>query len=304
MNSVLVFGDIMLDKYIDGSVTRISPEAPVPIVNVNNEYNAIGGCGNVSNGIAALEVDNEIISFVGEDEHAKTLIALLKKTSIKLHIITHQLPTITKVRVVSNKHQLLRYDIEKIDAPVIKIQHQVIKLIEKSTAKVAIISDYGKGACNINLCACIINTFNKNNRKVLVDPKSSDWTKYKGAFLISPNFKEFCEAIGKNIINENKEIEVAAKKLIHLYNIENILVTRSSKGMSLISSTNCLHIPTIANEVFDVTGAGDTVIATIGAMLCKGKSLKESVLLANKAAAIAIAHFGTYAVSKKELFKK
>jgi rfaE bifunctional protein kinase chain/domain len=302
--SVLVFGDIMLDKYIDGTVTRISPEAPVPIVQVLQVYNAIGGCGNVSNSIAALEVSNEIISFVGKDENGETLIKLLKKSAIDLHLIKNNLPTITKVRIVSNKHQLLRYDIEEIEAPNKNQLTQVQKLIEKSKAKIAIISDYGKGACNINLCACIINTFNKNNRKVLVDPKSSDWTKYKGAYLISPNFKEFCEAIGKNIINENREIEVAAKKLIHLYNIEYILITRSSKGMSLISKNNILHIPTIANEVFDVTGAGDTVIATIGAMLSKGKSLTDAVLLANKAAAIAIAHFGTYAVAKKELFAK
>jgi rfaE bifunctional protein kinase chain/domain len=216
--SVLVFGDIMLDKYIDGTVTRISPEAPVPIVQVLQVYNAIGGCGNVSNSIAALEVSNEIISFVGKDENGETLIKLLKKSAIDLHLIKNNLPTITKVRIVSNKHQLLRYDIEEIEAPNKNQLTQVQKLIEKSKAKIAIISDYGKGACNINLCACIINTFNKNNRKVLVDPKSSDWTKYKGAYLISPNFKEFCEAIGKNIINENREIEVAAKKLIHLYN--------------------------------------------------------------------------------------
>ncbi len=302
--SVLVFGDVMLDKYIDGSVTRISPEAPVPIVKVNNEYNAIGGCGNVSNSIAALEVSNEIISFVGKDENGETLIKLLKKSTIDLHLVKHNLPTITKVRIVSNKHQLLRYDIEEIEEPNKKLQEQVLKFIEKSNAKIAIISDYGKGACNNYLCTYIINFFTNTKRKVLVDPKHNDWTKYSNAFLISPNFKEFCEAIGKNISNDNKQIELAAQQLIERYNIENILVTRSNKGMSLISKSSCLHIPTNAKEVFDVTGAGDTVIATIGAMLSKGKSLKDAIMLANKAAAISIAHFGTYAVTKKELFAK
>lgn len=302
--SVLVFGDVMLDKYIDGSVNRISPEAPVPIVNVQNIYNAIGGCGNVNNGIAAQEVGNEIISVVGKDLYATELKSLLKNKKIKVSLIEHSLPTITKVRVVSNKHQLLRYDIEKIVEPSSKVLLQIEKLILQSKASIGIISDYGKGICTKELCAFFIKTFKDKKRKVLIDPKSTNWEKYSGAYLVSPNFKEFCEALGKNIPNENTVIEIHARKLMERYHIDNILVTRSAKGMSLISKNGSLHIPTIAKDVYDVTGAGDTVIATIGAMLSKNKSLKDAVLLANKAAAISVAHFGTYAVSKKELVKR
>jgi rfaE bifunctional protein kinase chain/domain len=303
-SGVLVFGDIMLDKYIDGAVTRISPEAPVPVVNVQNVYNVIGGCGNVSNSIASLNVLTSLLTTVGNDIHASELDLLIKASKINAILIKQNLPTTTKVRIVSNKHQLVRFDYEKIIAPSKIICKKIIEKINLSTNNIAVISDYGKGICTTENCQFLIKNFNATNRKVLVDPKSSNWAKYGGAFLISPNFKEFCEAINKNIKNKDAEIELYAKQLMQQYNIENILVTRSAKGMSLISSKNSLHIPTQAKEVYDVTGAGDTVIATIAAMLSIGKTLKSAVQLANKAAAIAIAHFGTYAVTSKELSLK
>jgi rfaE bifunctional protein kinase chain/domain len=302
--SVLVYGDLMLDKYIDGNVTRISPEAPVPVVHVQTVYNAIGGCGNVSNGIAALGVENVLVALVGKDIHADEIKNLLQKAAIKMQLVVQNKPTIAKVRIVSNKHQLLRFDMEQVGEPEKAIAKKLQNKISNSNAKVAVISDYGKGICSDGMCSFILQTYKARNKKVLVDPKSSDWTKYSGAYLISPNFKEFCEALGKTIPNEDKAIEQHALQLSKKYSIENILVTRSAKGMSLIGKETTIHIPTIAKEVYDVTGAGDTVIATIAAMLSKGKKLKESVLLSNKAAAIAVAHFGTYAVTKKELFLK
>ena len=302
--SVIILGDIMLDKYIDGNVTRISPEAPVPVVHVQKVYNNAGGCGNVSKSIAALGVANQIVAVIGNDIHGAELKELLKHKLIKPTLITHNQPTTTKVRVVSNKHQLLRYDIESNTQPDIEIETLIKKSISKSKATVGIISDYGKGVCTDGLCKHFIQTLLNRNIEVLVDPKCSDWNKYQGCFLISPNFKEFCEAIGTTIANEDAIIESHAKQLMKHYNITNILVTRSAKGMSLITNKSALHIPTIANEVYDVTGAGDTVIATIGAMLSQGKTLKEAVLLSNKAAAIAVAHFGTYAVTMEELLGK
>ncbi len=301
MKSVLVFGDIMLDKYIDGIVNRISPEAPVPVVHVQNVYNAIGGCGNVANSIAALEIPTSLLSLVGNDIHNNELQYLLKTKKIFLQLIKQKLPTITKVRVVSNKHQLVRYDFEQIAAPEKNIIVKIKKAVAESSHNVAVISDYGKGICTSELCQFLINAFKNNKRKVLVDPKSSDWTKYSGAYLISPNFKEFCDALGKTVENNDSEIENYAKQLMQQYNIENILVTRSAKGMSLITPNYSMHIATEAKDVYDVTGAGDTVIATIAAMLSKGKPIKDAVLLSNKAAAIAVAHFGTYAVTKKDL---
>jgi rfaE bifunctional protein kinase chain/domain len=300
--SVLVYGDVMLDKYIDGNVHRISPEAPVPVVNVQSVYNAIGGCGNVSNGIAALGVKNVLVALTGKDVHAEELKGLLKNAFINAQLIVQDKPTITKVRVVSNKHQLLRYDMEEVGNPDKKLVKKIQTKIVNNPCSIAIISDYGKGSCSQEVCSFLMQHYSKLKGKVLVDPKSNDWTKYSSAYLISPNFKEFCAALGKTIPNEDKIIEQYALVLSKQYNIENILVTRSAKGMSLIGKGITLHIPTIAKEVYDVTGAGDTVIATIAAMLSKGKSLKEAILLANKAAAIAVAHFGTYAVTKKELF--
>ncbi len=301
MSGVLVFGDIMLDKYIDGIVTRISPEAPVPVVQVQQVYNAIGGCGNVANTIAALGVRSNLVSVVGNDIHTKELQILLNNAKINTQLIKQKLPTITKVRIVSNKHQLVRFDIETIAEPTKQVSTNLKKIFENTLYNIAVISDYGKGICTTELCQSLIIKCKQRKCKVLVDPKSKDWSKYSGAFLISPNFKEFCEAIGKKIENENIAIEENAKLMMEKFKIDNILITRSAKGMSLVSSKNSLHIATEAKDVFDVTGAGDTVIATIAAVLSKGKNLKDAVLLSNKAAAIAVAHFGTYAVTKKDL---
>jgi D-glycero-beta-D-manno-heptose-7-phosphate kinase len=299
--SVLVCGDIMLDKYINGAVNRISPEAPVPVVHVKNEYGVIGGCGNVANGIKALGVATDLLSVIGKDIHGRELTSIVKEKSITDLLIAHSLPTITKVRVVSNKHQLLRYDFEEIQEPVQGVQKKIIAAISANKSKVVVLSDYGKGFCTPQITQALIDQSKKNKSKVLVDPKNKNWDKYKGAYLISPNFKEFCEALNKRIENEDKLIEQYAKDLMKQYQIENILVTRSQKGMSLITPAKSFHIPTFAKEVYDVTGAGDTVIGTIAAMLHKGKSLAEAVYIANVAAGIAVAHFGTYAVSEKEL---
>jgi rfaE bifunctional protein kinase chain/domain len=299
--SVLVCGDIMLDKYINGVVNRISPEAPVPIVHVKNEYGVIGGCGNVANGIKALGVTTDLLSLIGKDLHGRELKVIIKEKNIADLLMVHAAPTITKVRVVSNKHQLLRYDFEEIQEPSPVTQKKIMVAIASNQFKVAILSDYGKGFCTPQIAQALINQSKKNKTKVLVDPKNKNWDKYRDAYLISPNFKEFCEALNISIENDDKLIEQYAKQLMQQYQIENILVTRSQKGMSLITQTKSYHIPTFAKEVYDVTGAGDTVIATIAAMLHKGKSLVEAVHIANVAAGIAVAHFGTYAVSEKEL---
>ncbi len=299
--SVLVCGDIMLDKYINGVVNRISPEAPVPVVHVKNEYGVIGGCGNVASGIKALGVATDLLSLIGKDLHGKELGTIIKSKDITDLLIIHSLPTITKVRVVSNRHQLLRYDFEEVQELATIIQNKIKAAILANTSKISVLSDYGKGFCTPQITQTLIGHSNRNKTKVLVDPKNKNWDKYRGAYLISPNFKEFCEALNSTIENDDKLIEQHAKQLMDQYQIENILVTRSQKGMSLITPTKSYHIPTSAKEVYDVTGAGDTVIATIAAMLHKGKSLLEAVHIANVAAGIAVAHFGTYAVSEKEL---
>jgi D-beta-D-heptose 7-phosphate kinase / D-beta-D-heptose 1-phosphate adenosyltransferase len=297
--AILVYGDIMLDQYIDGSVQRISPEAPVPIVHVQKVYNAIGGCGNVSNNIHALQVPQHLVCYFANDEYGKILKKTLGNKKINFTQLSNGQPTIAKVRIVSNQHQLLRYDIEQIKALTKSQENKVKQTLESKKYKIAVISDYAKGACSTFVCQHIINNF-----ITLVDPKSSDWTKYSGAFLISPNLKELSEAVGTNVLNNDEEITAAAKKLIVQYNVKNILVTRSAKGMSLVMPNKTLHIATAAKDVYDVTGAGDTVIATIAAMLYNGKPLMDAVKMANKAAAIAVSHFGTYAVTKNDLALK
>ncbi len=299
--AVLVYGDVMLDKYIDGTVHRISPEAPVPIVHVHNEYYTAGGCGNVSKGIAALQVHNIVVSCIGNDANGTQLTAALKHTYTTLSTIVHKLPTTTKVRIVSAKHQLLRYDVEAIQEPTKSITNALKKVIANTTYNIAVLSDYGKGLCTHELCQYIIQNSISKKAKVLVDPKCTDWSRYSGAYLISPNFKEFTAALGHTIPNTNDAIAQAAKELIAKYNINNILITRSHLGMSMVSNSTTLHIPTVAKEVYDVTGAGDTVIATIAALLHQKVPLIKAVQKANKAAAIAVAHFGTYAVSKQDL---
>jgi D-beta-D-heptose 7-phosphate kinase/D-beta-D-heptose 1-phosphate adenosyltransferase len=302
--SVLVLGDIMLDKYIDGSVNRISPEAPVPVVHVKNTYAVAGGCGNVAKGVAAQNVPITIIAAIGNDADGKNLQTLLQEKYLTEKLLKHAKPTIAKVRVVSKKHQLLRYEIEDTTAISKQTEAAVVKTMAASKASVIVISDYGKGFCTGAICAAATKYGIQHKVKVLVDPKTHDWSKYANAYLISPNFKEFCEVLGKEVANTEKVIEFEGRELIKKYNLQYLLVTRSEKGMSLISKNNALHLPTIAKDVYDVTGAGDTVIATIAAQLAKKKNIQDAVKMSNLAAAISVAHFGTYTVTALDIKKR
>ena len=299
--AVLVFGDAMLDTYIDGTVTRISPEAPVPIVHVQHTYYKAGGCANVAIGIAAHQVPTSLIATLGNDAQGRQLTQLSTIALLTPHYITTALPTINKVRVVSNKHQLLRYDYETVAEPNISALKKIKKAVQQASASLVVISDYAKGNCTQTLCQHIIQATSVIKGKVLVDPKSADWSKYSGAYLISPNFKELCQAVGHTIPHTDADITTSARQLLQQYNISHLLVTRSQQGLSLISATQAYHIPTAATDVADVTGAGDTVLATLAAMLYKGKSLLQAVRIANQAAGIAVAHFGTYTVTSKHL---
>jgi D-glycero-beta-D-manno-heptose-7-phosphate kinase len=302
--TILVIGDIMLDKYIEGSVSRISPEAPVPVINVTRESYRIGGSGNVANNIVKLGQPVCLTGVMGNDENAAILTREIKAAGIELKTVTGSSPTVTKVRIIGNHQQIARIDYEQPG----DFSKDMIVAVNEITAAtpwhICVISDYHKGVCSPEVCHHVIKVARPQNRRVIVDPKSSDWSYYSGAWLITPNFKEFSAATNRSLPNEDAAIEQYGRELIARYHIDHLLVTRSEKGMSLITPEDALHIPTFTADVYDVSGAGDTVVATIAASLADGCDIRESVYRANVAAGIVVSKFGTYAVSKTELAEK
>lgn len=296
---VTVIGDVMLDRYWYGSSSRISPEAPVPVVNVERYENRAGGAANVALNLSALGIACDIIGIVGKDEQADVLKDLLKEKNIETRFIEEaDLPTITKLRILSRHQQLLRVDFEKgyegVD------QGRMMQTLRQSLrdTNVVICSDYGKGA--LSSVKNMIAECRRLNIKVLVDPKGVDFSRYEGATLLTPNMSEFEAVVGK--VKDNDDLERKALKLIKDFNLEALLVTRSEDGMSLVvPGKPALHIPTYAREVYDVTGAGDTVIATLGACLASGCDLPTACAVANRAGGIVVGKLGTSTVTPAEL---
>lgn len=298
--NVVVIGDLMLDRFYFGKTKRISPEAPVPVVNIERLEDIPGGAANVAMNIASLGAKCSLSGITGQDEAAKVLQQRLSCVSIECAFHqTTQHPTIIKSRIISAHQQLLRMDFESrftVESGV-GMEQQVTPLLSKDG--VMILSDYDKGT--LHDPQQWINLAKANAMTVLVDPKGNDFSKYRGADLITPNLTEF-EAVAGEIQSEADLIE-KAKKLIADYDIKAVLITRSEQGMSLITNDNTeFHLPAIAKEVADVTGAGDTVIATLAAALAAGQSLQQAVTLANVAASIVVSKLGTSTVSEPELF--
>ncbi len=297
---VLVVGDIMLDRYWSGPAQRISPEAPVPVVHVGEIEERAGGAGNVALNITALSGQSAICSFVGKDEAGERLGALLREQGVKLRFLHTDKPTITKLRVLSQNQQLLRMDFEKSfnfehKGPLVE---QVDQALEDCGA--VILSDYGKGV--LTDVPALIEKARAKNIPVLVDPKGSDFDKYKGASIITPNMKEFELVVGKCLSEE--DFVQKARQLVKDIELEAILVTRSEKGMSLVHRNgDVFNIPTQAKEVFDVTGAGDTVIAMMGMALSVNYSYEEAMKLANAAAGVVVGKIGTATLTLEELHR-
>lgn len=296
---LLIAGDVMLDQYWHGSTSRISPEAPVPIVHVQAHENRPGGAANVAINASALGADVHLFACVGKDAHAQALIHLLKQAQLHLHL--DELPdikTTSKLRVIAQQQQLIRLDSEVIlpTSYCPSWLNDIPDYLERSD--VLVLSDYAKGT--LSCAATLIQMAQKANKPVIVDPKGLDFSIYRGASLITPNFQEFQAIVGA--CSCEKEIEDRALELCKTLDIKAILITRSDKGMSLIS-TECaaLHLPTQAQEVFDVTGAGDTVVATLAVALAKGMPLDQALTLANIAAGLVVSQLGTACVSLHEL---
>jgi D-beta-D-heptose 7-phosphate kinase/D-beta-D-heptose 1-phosphate adenosyltransferase len=303
---VLVIGDVMLDKYLYGQVERISPEAPVPVVLVSKESYVPGGAGNVANNIVSLKANCRLIGLVGNDENAGVLKKLLSSNGIEYNLLEWDMPTITKTRVVSGNQQLIRLDFEKSseisENLKEKLKEQIAKWIE--TSSIVVISDYGKNICSYETCQFTIKQASKLKKSVIVDPKKTDWQRYRGATVITPNLKELGDFYGRRLENDNKVIESVAKKIYPQLGISYLVVTRSEKGMTVYDGKEFYHFPTEAKEVYDVSGAGDTVVATLSVALASGFDIKEAALLANKAAGIVVGKAGTSPVYYHELLKE
>ncbi len=296
---VTVVGDVMLDRYWYGTSTRISPEAPVPVVNVDRFEERAGGAANVALNLSSLGIACDIVGLVGKDEAGELLANLLREKKIEPRFIETPLqPTITKLRVLSRHQQLLRIDFEKGYTDIDQ-GHLMLTLRQAlRDSQVLVCSDYGKGA--LSSVQSMIKEARLHRIPVLVDPKGTDFQRYMGATLLTPNMSEFEAVVGK--VKDNDDLEQKALRLIRDCELEALLVTRSEDGMSLVvPGKPTLHIPTYAREVYDVTGAGDTVIATLAACLASASPLPEACAIANRAAGIVVGKLGTSTVSPEEL---
>ena len=296
---ILVVGDVMLDRYWTGDSSRISPEAPVPIVKVNNVEDRPGGAANVALNLAALGASAKLLGLTGNDEAAQALCGKMNAVDVICDFLQlDDYPTITKLRVLSRGQQVIRLDFEESVAAV-DTQPLVAKTIANlADYSVMIVSDYNKGA--LVEVQQMIQAAKQQGVKVFVDPKGCDFEKYRGATLLTPNLSEFEAVVGH--CKSEQELVEKGRQLIAKYDFGALLVTRSEKGMTLIrAEQDEFHLPALAQEVYDVTGAGDTVISVLAAAVSAGSSLEEACALANAGASVVVAKIGTSTVSPIEL---
>ncbi|MWQ05629.1 bifunctional D-glycero-beta-D-manno-heptose-7-phosphate kinase/D-glycero-beta-D-manno-heptose 1-phosphate adenylyltransferase HldE [Glaesserella parasuis] len=296
---VLVLGDVMLDRYWFGSTNRISPEAPVPVVKVQENEDRAGGAANVAMNIASLNVPVTLQGLVGNDDAGRALDKLLSEHRIQNQCVAvDSHPTITKLRILSRHQQLLRLDFEE-GFHNLDCQALLAKLAAEITAYGALIlSDYGKGT--LDTVQQMIQIARQANVPVLIDPKGTDFERYRGATLLTPNMSEF-EAVAGHCRDED-EIVTKGLKMIADFDLSALLITRSEKGMTLLRpNQDPFHLPTQAKEVYDVTGAGDTVISVLATAIADGRPLEEACYLANAAAGVVVGKLGTSTVSPSEL---
>jgi D-beta-D-heptose 7-phosphate kinase/D-beta-D-heptose 1-phosphate adenosyltransferase len=300
---VLVIGDLMLDRYILGDVDRISPEAPVPVLRHAQHYERAGGAANVAMNLAGLGCQALLAGFWGEDSDKGALAAILDTAKIDtVGVVTTRLPTISKTRIVGRQQQLLRLDIESREKPSAEDQGRLRERVEQlvSKAHAVVLSDYAKGAVSAELCEAVIRAALDAGIPVLVDPKSPDFGKYAGATMVCPNLSELGMATGVET-HEMEALLKAGETLRVEHELKYLTVTMSEKGIRLLSEGGTYHSPARAREVFDVSGAGDTVIATLAAAMAGGLQVETAVELANLAAGIVVGKMGTVAIAQHEL---
>lgn len=298
---VLVVGDIMLDRYWSGPVSRVSPEAPVPVVLVSDTDDRVGGAGNVALNVVAFGAAASILAPVGQDDAAARLAGLLGEAKVQCRLeYLSDYPTTTKLRVVSARQQLLRLDFEDLGADVGSALSAAFALVLNTpdAPDVVLFSDYAKGALS-DVCA-LIPQVRALGKRCIVDPKGQDFSRYRGASILTPNLSEFEAIVGRT--SGQADLEARARRLASELELEALLVTQGGEGMTLVPQAGpALRFPTEAREVFDVTGAGDTVCAVLAAMLAADYSLEDAVRYANKAAGVVVGKFGTATASLAEI---
>ena len=302
---ILVIGDLMIDKYLWGECTRISPEAPVQIINVKNETKVLGGAGNVAHNLVTLGSYVEVLSIIGGCEISNELRNLFRKINLGTDYLIEQKDRVTskKTRIISSQQQVIRYDIESDEDISAVSEKRLIDIFKSIISKfeLVILSDYGKGVITNYVAQEVIKVANYYGIKVIVDPKGSDYSKYSSAYLLTPNKKEASEATGINISDKNS-LKAALIHLKDFCKLHTSLITLSEDGIAIFDEQFRSH-PTVAREVFDVTGAGDTVIAALGYALAAKKDIDSAVVLANLAAGVVVGKIGSATTSFKEIIK-
>lgn len=296
---VLVVGDVMLDRYWYGAVDRISPEAPVPIVRITREEERNGGAANVAYNVVTLGAQSSLLTVVGEDEASHKLEALVAGTGIRTHFGRDAaLKTTVKLRVIGRQQQLLRVDFENTPKTEVLASQSAAFTSLLPEHDAVLFSDYGKGG--LAHVSDMIAQARAAGKPILIDPKGTDYSRYKDASVITPNRFELQQVIGPWL--DESDLQTKCQNLREQLGLMAVLLTRSEEGMTLFDAQGQLHVSAQAREVFDVTGAGDTVIATMAALVAAGMSMREALPLANRAGGLVVGKFGTATVSYEELF--
>ena len=306
---IAVIGDLMVDRYVFGDVSRISPEAPVPVNRVKQMKEVLGGAANVAANLANLDVHVYVGGVAGQDTHGNLLQDLLDSNGIDKSgvVISRDRSTITKMRILGDRQQMMRLDFETVRDVEQQEEEELISWLDSLCQKGLdgiVISDYGKGVCKDSILEKIFNLANCYKIPTIVDPKGSQWEKYNGATYITPNVKELSERVGYSITNDDDKIVTAAKEVLATNNIQYIIATRSEKGISVIARDGRIwHNPATQQDVFDVSGAGDTVVATMICSIAANLSMRTALHVANGAAGIVVSKVGTYPIHRQELIE-
>jgi D-beta-D-heptose 7-phosphate kinase/D-beta-D-heptose 1-phosphate adenosyltransferase len=302
---LLVIGDLIIDHYIHGSCERISPEAPVQIIKVDSEKNILGGAGNVVNNLIALGAKTEVISVIGDCEKSKNIKTLLSNIGVSIdNLIVQKDRVITKKsRIIASQQQVVRYDCDSVDEISKESQDRIINTFNNNinSYDMVIFSDYGKGVLTPYLSKSLITIANNNGKKVLVDPNGLDYSKYNGAYLLTPNKEEASKATGINI-NDKESLIKAITKLKNTYNLEVSLITLSEMGVAIYDNEFRTY-NSAAKEVFDITGAGDTIIASLGFSLAYKHNIDDSIEFANLAAGVVVGKIGSASATINEIIE-
>lgn len=303
--NILVIGDLMLDDYIFGSATRLSPEAPVPVVNVQRERKIVGGAANVASNLVDLGAKVTLAGVLGDDIFGSEIIEILQKKDIETSLILKDpsRSTTVKTRVIAGTHQIVRIDKEDTHDISTALSAQFLVGLDAAIQQsdVVILSDYNKGLLTRDLSLAIISRCHGFGKKIIVDPKGLDYSKYQGAYLIKPNRKELAEAAKTASVHSQADLEQAAEVIFECTSATYLIVTLSEGGIAIITPSSSKILPVVATEVYDVTGAGDTVMATLAYCLSLGFDIEDACRYANFAASIVIRQIGSATTSIEEI---